>query len=289
MPVRKVALTSPSRPTIEGAGVHLRRAFGFGHETVFDPFLMLDDFRGDKPSQYRAGFPWHPHRGIETITYVIEGEVDHADSLGNKGTIGSGDIQWMTAGSGIIHQEMPRGDPTGRMGGFQLWANLPAARKMVDPRYLGVQAADIPTVKSEGATVAVICGTIDGSTGPVSNIAIEPEYFEVTLEPRTNWGHDTQPGHTVFAYLFAGAARYGEGGEEVQAGAGTTVLLDDGDRVLVTSGDGGARFLFVSGRPLREPIAWGGPIVMNTVAELDLAWRELQAGNFVRHRPASEA
>jgi redox-sensitive bicupin YhaK (pirin superfamily) len=288
MLLRDIRLSSPSRPTIEGAGVYLRRAFGFGQETLFDPFLMLDDFRGDDPSQYRAGFPWHPHRGIETITYVIEGEVDHADSLGNKGTIGSGDVQWMTAGSGIIHQEMPRGDPTGRMGGFQLWANLPAARKMIDPRYLGVQAPEIPTVRSGGTTVAVICGAVDGSTGPVRDIAIDPEYFDVTLEPNTNWGHDTQPGHTVFAYLFAGAARYGERGVEIAAGTGTIVLLGDGDRMSVTSGEAGARFLFVSGRPLHEPVAWGGPIVMNTVAELNLAWQELQAGNFVKHRPAPE-
>ena len=288
MVVREVALVAPSRPTREGAGVYLRRAFGSGQESLFDPFLMLDDFRNDDPAKYRAGFPWHPHRGIETITYVIEGEVDHGDSLGNKGTIGVGDVQWMTAGSGIIHQEMPRGDPTGRMGGFQLWANLPAARKMIDPRYLGVEAAEIPTVRSGGATVAVICGTAGGSTGPVRDVVIDPEYFDVTLEPNSGWDHDALPGHTVFAYLFAGAARYGGRGEEIPAGTGTIVLLSDGDRVSVTSGSAGARFLFVSGRPLREPIAWGGPIVMNTPAELEVAWRELEAGTFVKHRPAPE-
>jgi redox-sensitive bicupin YhaK (pirin superfamily) len=288
MLVREIKLSSPSRPTIEGAGVHLRRAFGFGQEDLFDPFLMLDDFRGDDPSHYRAGFPWHPHRGIETITYVIDGEVDHADSLGNKGTIGSGDVQWMTAGSGIIHQEMPRGDPTGRMGGLQLWANLPAERKMIDPRYRGVEAAEIPTVRSRGATVAVICGTVEGATGPVRDVVIDPEYLDVTLEPDTDWGHDTQPGHTVLTYLFAGAARYGAGGEEIPASAGTIVLLGNGDRVSMTSGEAGARFLFVSGRPLREPVAWGGPIVMNTPAELETAWRELQAGTFVKHRPTPE-
>ncbi len=236
MSLRAVALAAPSRPTIEGAGVHLHRAFGFGQETLFDPFLMLDDFRGDDPSQYQAGFPWHPHRGIETITYVIEGEVDHGDSLGNKGTIGAGDVQWMTAGSGIIHQEMPRGASTGRMGGFQLWANLPAARKMIHPRYLGVQTGEIPSVRSGGATVRVICGTVDGITGPVRDVVIDPEYFDVTLEPNAGWGHDTQPGHTVFTYLFAGAASYGEPGEEISAGSGTVVLLSDGDRMSVASG-----------------------------------------------------
>ena len=288
MPVREVALASLSRPTREGAGVHLRRAFGSGQEALFDPFLMLDDFRNDDPAKYRAGFPWHPHRGIETITYVIEGEVDHGDSLGNKGTIGAGDVQWMTAGSGIIHQEMPRGDHAGRMGGFQLWANLPAARKMIDPRYLGVESAQIPTVRSGGATVQVICGTFGGSTGPVRDVAIDPEYFDVTLEADALWEHDARPGHAVFTYLFAGSARYGELGEDIPAGSGTIVLLGDGDSVSVTPGSAGARFLFVSGRPLHEPIAWGGPIVMNTPAELDTAWRELQAGTFVKHRPAPE-
>jgi redox-sensitive bicupin YhaK (pirin superfamily) len=285
MAVRNVSLVSPSRPTREGAGVYLRRAFGFGQEILFDPFLMLDDFRNDDPYRYRAGFPWHPHRGIETITYVIEGEVDHGDSLGNEGTIGPGDVQWMTAGSGIIHQEMPRGDSRGRMGGFQLWANLPAKQKMIDPQYRGLTAPDIPVAHLSGATISVISGTVDGTSGPVGDIVIDPEYFDVTLEPGVTWSHRTERGHTAFAYLFAGAARFGEG-EEIPAETGTIVLLDDGDQVSATSGSAGARFLFVSGRPLREPIAWGGPIVMNTSEELDTAWRELEAGSFVKYRPS---
>ena len=191
---REVRFARPSRPTIEGAGVHLRRAFGFGDEKLFDPFLMLDDFRGDDPSQYMAGFPWHPHRGIETITYVLEGEVDHGDSMGNAGTIGGGDVQWMTAGSGIIHQEMPRGDARGRMGGFQLWANLPASHKMVEPRYCGIDSAEIPVESSAGAHVRVICGSVGTSTGPARDIVIEPEYLDVTLDPDTAWTHPTPRG-----------------------------------------------------------------------------------------------
>ena len=282
MAVREVRFTSPSRPTIEGAGVHLHRAFGFGQETIFDPFLMLDDFRGDDPSLYRAGFPWHPHRGIETITYVIEGEVDHADSLGNKGAIGPGDVQWMTAGSGIIHQEMPRGDAGGRMGGFQLWANLPADRKMMDPRYFGLTAVDIPVARKGGATVRVISGTVDGLTGPVRGVVIEPEYFDVTLQPGTTWTHPAPRGRTAFAYLFGGSARFGDEAEELVAEKGKIVLFADGDLVSVSTGADGARLLYVGGKPLREPIAWGGPIVMNTAEQLDAAWRELEAGTFVK-------
>ena len=184
--IREVRHVSASRPTIEGAGVQLRRAFGHGQEDLFDPFLMLDDFRGDHPSQYEAGFPWHPHRGIETITYILEGEVDHGDSMGNSGTIGPGDVQWMTAGSGIIHQEMPRGDARGRMGGFQLWANLPATQKMIDPRYRGITAGEIPVEEAPGVRVRVICGTVGASTGPVREVVIEPEYLDVTLEPGTD-------------------------------------------------------------------------------------------------------
>jgi len=282
--IREVRLTSPSRPTIEGAGVHLRRAFGFGQEQLFDPFLMLDDFRGDHPDQYRAGFPWHPHRGIETITYVLEGEVDHGDSLGNQGTIGAGDVQWMTAGSGIIHQEMPRGEADGRMGGFQLWANLPADSKMIDPRYMGLTAADIPVDQARGALVRVICGRVGEMVGPVEDIQIEPEYLDVTLEAGVSWSHPTPVGHTVFAYLFGGEARFAPGGEALAAEHGQIVLLGDGELVSVTAGSGGARFLLIAGRPLGEPIAWRGPIVMNTRGQLDLAWRELDQGTFVKHR-----
>lgn len=281
--IREVKLVSPATPTLEGAGVHLRRAFGHGQHELFDPFLMLDDFRGDHPSQYEAGFPWHPHRGIETITYALEGEIDHGDSLGNAGTIGPGDVQWMTAGSGIIHQEMPRGDERGRMGGFQLWANLPASDKMTDPRYRGVEALEIPVVAAEGATVRVVCGTVGDVSGPVGDIVIEPEYLDVTIEPGASWEHPTVAGHTVFAYLFEGAARFGTTGEAVSAGHGTLVLLGDGDTVQVRADADGARFLLVSGKPLRESVAWGGPIVMNTREELRQAFREIDEGTFIKH------
>jgi redox-sensitive bicupin YhaK (pirin superfamily) len=280
--VRQIQHTQASRPTIEGAGVHLRRAFGSGQERIFDPFLMLDDFRADDPALYRAGFPWHPHRGIETITYMLEGEVDHGDSLGNSGAIRSGDVQWMTAGSGIIHQEMPRGDQRGRMGGFQLWANLPAAQKMTHPRYQGFEASQIPTAEDAGAHVRVVCGRVRDVTGPVQGIAIEPEYFEVRLDPGAAWSHPTPAGHTYFAYLFEGEARFGEGAGLLPSGSGTLVLFDDGTSLPVEAGPGGARFLLAGGRPLREPIAWRGPIVMNTQEELRLAWRELDDGTFVK-------
>jgi redox-sensitive bicupin YhaK (pirin superfamily) len=280
--VREVRMVSPARPTREGAGVRLRRAFGYGQEELFDPFLMLDDFRGDHPSQYEAGFPWHPHRGIETITYVLEGEVDHGDSLGNSGTIGPGDVQWMTAGSGIIHQEMPRGDAGGRMGGFQLWANLPATQKMIAPRYRGITADEIPLEKAPGSEVRVISGKVGSSVGPVQGVVIEPEYLDVTLDAGTEWVHENRPDHTVFAYLFEGAACFGATGSLLDAGHGAILLFADGDRVSATAGELGCRFLLVGGRPLREPIAWRGPIVMNTKEELDTAWRELDEGTFVR-------
>jgi hypothetical protein len=282
--MREVRFASPSRPTREGAGVQLRRAFGHGQENLFDPFLMLDDFRGDHPSQYEAGFPWHPHRGIETITYILEGEVDHGDSMGNSGTIGPGDVQWMTAGSGIVHQEMPRGDARGRMGGFQLWANLPAPHKMIDPRYRGITAVEIPTEEVPGARVRVICGKVGSSVGPVRDVLIEPEYLDVSLEAGGAWTHSLQPGHTAFAYLFEGAAGFGKSGDLLDADRGTIVLFSDGDEVSVGAEESGARFLLVSGRPLHEPIAWRGPIVMNTREELDAAWRELDEGTFVKHK-----
>ena len=283
MAVRAVKFSRAGRTTLEGAGVRLDRAFGNGDENEFDPFLMLDDFRNDDPEMYQRGFPWHPHRGIETITYVIDGEVDHGDSLGNEGTIGVGDVQWMTAGSGIIHQEMPRGDRRGRMGGFQLWLNLPAAFKMIEPRYQGVKAAQIPMVEQDGAWVRVIAGTVGGVTGPVADVFADPEYLDVMLRPGAVWEHPTPAGHTVFAYVYQGDARFE--GEEQPAGAarGRVVLFGDGDSVKVAAGDSGAGLLLASGRPLREPIAWRGPIVMNTLAELDEAWLELQAGTFVKH------
>lgn len=282
--IRAVKMARLSRPTLEGAGVQLRRAFGFGEERLFDPFLMLDDFRGTHPSQYEAGFPWHPHRGIETITYVLEGEVEHGDSLGSAGRIGRGDVQWMTAGSGIIHQEMPHGDDRGHMGGFQLWANLPASHKMVEPRYCGIDSNDIPEERGGGAQVRVICGSVGSSAGPVRDVIIEPEYLDVRLEPGTDWTHPTVLGHTVLAYVFEGSAAFGDVDDPVNAGDGTLVLFEDGDIVSTSAGDGGVRFLLVSGKPLGEPVAWRGPIVMNTREELEQAWSELEHGTFVKHR-----
>jgi hypothetical protein len=280
--MREIRMVATARPTLEGAGVRLHRAFGSGQEALFDPFLMLDDFRGDDPTQYRAGFPWHPHRGIETITYMLDGEVDHADSLGNRGIIGPGDLQWMTAGSGIIHQEMPRGDQRGRMGGFQLWANLPASQKMRKPRYQEVKRSEIPVAELPGVVVRVLAGTVGGLTGPAAGITIEPEYLDVGIEPGASWSHSTPVGHTYFAYLFAGEAVFGAAGEPMAAGGGTVVLFGDGGFVSFAAGVAGARFLLVGGRPLREPIAWRGPIVMNTSEELALAWRELDEGTFIK-------
>ncbi len=280
---RAVQHVFSSRPTTEGAGVHLRRAFGSGQERLFDPFLMLDDFRGDDPASYSAGFPWHPHRGIETITYMLDGEVEHGDSMGNEGRIGPGDVQWMTAGSGVIHQEMPEGDSAGRMGGFQLWANLPASHKMIDPRYCGIEAETIPVVETDEARVRVVCGQVDDTIGPVRDIVIEPEYLDVDVYAHRTWTHPTTLGHTVFAYLYGGEACFGSDAEKVCAEHGTVVLFDDGDEVAATAGPDGARMLLVSGKPLGEPIAWGGPIVMNSREELERAFAEYRAGTFVKH------
>ncbi len=280
---RTVESVFPSRPTTEGAGVHLRRAFGFGKEHLFDPFLMLDDFRGDDPAQYSAGFPWHPHRGIETITYMLDGEVEHGDSMGNEGRIGPGDVQWMTAGSGVIHQEMPEGDSAGRMGGFQLWANLPATHKMIDPRYCGISAEEIPVVETDEARVRVVCGQVGEVSGPVTDIVIEPEYLDVTVYAEKTWTHPTTPGHTVFAYLYAGEACFGPDAEKACAENGTVVLFGDGDEV---ARDGRSRRCAHAAHQrqdrLREPIAWGGPIVMNSREELERAFDEYRRGTFVK-------
>jgi len=268
-----------ARPTLEGAGVHLRRVFGFGDERAFDPFLMLDDFRSDEPAEFLAGFPWHPHRGIETITYVLRGDVEHADSIGNAGVIGTGDVQWMTAGSGIIHQEMPKGDE-GHMWGFQLWANLPATEKMRDPFYRGLTDCDIPqVVTATGAVVRVIAGEVDGVVGPVEGIVIDPEYLDVTVPAGSSFAHPVELGHTAFAYCIDGSGEFADGThlENRQC-----VLYADGDSVQVSAGDTPVRFLLLSGRPLREPIAWRGPIVMNTAEELRTAFREYSEGTFVK-------
>jgi redox-sensitive bicupin YhaK (pirin superfamily) len=246
---RKVYRVSQSQPTLEGAGVHLRRAFGFGNSELFDPFLLLDDFRGDSPDRYIKGFPWHPHRGIETITYVTRGKVAHGDSLGNKGVIGPGDVQWMTAGSGIIHQEMPEGDPEGKMWGFQLWANLPRAEKMTDPNYQGFTDADIPRVKLEnGGEVRVICGNFNGVRGPVKDVAIQPEYFDISLPPHSELIHETPADHTVLVYVFEGEGNFGEmtkpsnGEAEKLLGNTTLIVFDKGEQIRVAASGQGVRF-----------------------------------------------
>ena len=278
---RQVRKILKSRPVIEGAGVHLHRAIGFGDPAEYDPFLLLDDFRSDRPEHYRPGFPWHPHRGMETITYVLRGHVEHGDSLGNRGSIAAGDVQWMSAGSGIVHQEMPQGDPDGAMYGFQLWANLPAASKMMDPKYRGITAADIPEVAGDGATVKIIAGSLNGVVGPVRDVATRPEYLDVTVPAGGSFKHPTPRGHTVFAYVFEGSATF-EGAPE-PAGNRSLVHFTDGDFVSVAASEKqAARFLLVSGKPIGEPIAWRGPIVMNTEEELRQAFEELDQGTFVK-------
>jgi len=299
MSIRPIKSIIQSQPTIEGAGVKLRRAFGFGTTAEFDPFLLLDDFRNDNPQDYRAGFPWHPHRGIETITYVLNGAVEHGDSLGNRGTLGAGDVQWMTAGSGILHQEMPQGDERGRMHGFQLWANLPASLKMTDPRYQDIVGRDIPeVVDDDGTRVRVICGSFWGKTGPVEGVAADPRYLDVWVPPRLRKTLPVESSRHAFAYVFEGSGSFRDASapravrtEWVGDASGTPeltgnrslVLFDTGDEITVQAGDAGMRFLLVSGRPIAEPVAWRGPIVMNTEAELRRAYAELQDGSFIKH------
>ncbi len=287
-----------AKPTLEGAGVRLKRAFGFHEPHLFDPFLLLDDFRGDKPEDYIAGFPWHPHRGIETITYVIAGSVEHMDSAGNMGAIHPGDVQWMTAGSGILHQEMPKPNPEGRMGGFQLWANLPANRKMMDPRYQEVPSLSIPEVTLDGgAVVRVIAGVFNNVRGPVTDIVIDPFYLDVKLPPGAVFTCPTPTGHTVFAYIYAGSGSFTPNGSTAEIEPEnyfdlpldplphntSLVLYGPGDAVLIHAAETEPlRFLFIAGRPIREPVAWYGPIVMNTQAELTQAFSELRAGTFIK-------
>ena len=297
MSIRPIKRISQSQPTLEGAGVHLRRAFGFGNPSDFDPFLLLDDFRNDVPDEYLAGFPWHPHRGIETITYVLAGTVDHGDSMGNRGTIAAGDIQWMTAGSGIIHQEMPKGDPRGRMHGFQLWANLPSSLKMTAPRYQEVKAPDIPLITDDDGTgVRLVCGTFWGRKGPVDGVAADPIYLDVSVPPGLKKSLPVETSRHAFAYVFAGDGKFTNaseprrirtdviGGEEptVEAGNRSLILFDRGDEVTVQAGENGIRFLLVSGKPLEEPVAWRGPIVMNTHEQLRQAFEELNRGTFLK-------
>jgi len=297
---RRIRKVLKSRATIEGAGVHLRRAFGFSEVPLFDPFLMLDDFRSDNPNHYIKGFPWHPHRGIETITYVIDGSVEHGDSMGNKGVISSGDIQWMTAGSGIIHQEMPKGDKKGFMGGFQLWANLPSSHKMMAPRYRDLKRDQIPEVRLDnGTTVKVICGKVGNSEGPVRDIVIEPEYLDISVPPKTQFFHKTTNGHTVLGYVISGKGYFckeknpftyevaGDNYFDMQrdpfVGNGSLILFEDGEEIVALTEEDPVRFLLVSGKPIREPVAWYGPIVMNTQSELQLAFEEYNNGTFLKH------
>jgi redox-sensitive bicupin YhaK (pirin superfamily) len=305
--IRPIKRIVESQPTLEGAGVKLRRAFGFGNTNDVDPFLLFDDFRNESPEDYLAGFPWHPHRGIETITYVLTGTVDHGDSLGNRGALGAGDVQWMTAGSGILHQEMPKGDERGRMHGFQLWANLPSHLKMTDPRYQDIVARDIPeVVDDDGTRVRVICGTFWGKTGPVEGVAADPRYVDVGVPPGRRKVLPVETTRNAFAYVFEGSGSFRDAsapqgvptelvGAPGSADAPTApvianvgnrslVLFDRGDEVVVQAGEQGIRFLLVSGKPIDQPVAWYGPIVMNTPDELRRAYAELQDGTFIKHR-----
>jgi len=299
--IRKIQKIWKSSPTIEGAGVHLKRAFGNYQVPQLDPFLLLDDFRSDNPDHYLKGFPWHPHRGIETITYVLQGEVEHGDSMGNRGLISSGDVQWMTAGNGIIHQEMPKGDRKRVMSGFQLWANLPSSHKMMDPRYRDVKSHQIPEISlKSGAKVKIICGKANGTQGPVQDIVTDPEYLDVTVPAGATFTHPVKRGRNVFAYVIEGEGFFDQNrdayGHEIVGsnyfdlkrscvcGNETIILYDDGDEVSVTPEKSGVRFLLASGKPIGEPVAWYGPIVMNTQEELRVAFEEYQNGTFIKHK-----
>ena len=298
MSIRPVRQISDTQPTLEGAGVHLHRVFGY--PSLTDPFLMMDDFRNDRPDDYKAGFPWHPHRGIETITYVLAGTVDHADSLGNAGTLGPGSVQWMTAGSGILHQEMPKGDTFGRMHGFQLWANLPRDQKMTKPRYQDIPSGDIPEIiDDDGTRVRVVCGEFWGSRGPVDGIAADPQYLDIFVPAGKRKVVPVDTYLSAFAYIFEGSGSFRDAsrpfgvlvekevdGAEVHlrdmSGNRTLVVFDAGDEVVVQAGEKGIRFLLVTGKPIQEPVAWHGPIVMNTQQELIEAFAELRNGTFIR-------
>ena len=300
MSIRPVKQIVTSKPALEGAGVKLRRAFGFGDTQTTDPFLLLDDFRNERPEDYRAGFPWHPHRGIETITYVLAGNVEHGDSLGNRGTLGAGDVQWMTAGRGIMHQEMPQGDAQGRMHGFQLWANLPSSLKMTAPRYQDVKAGEIPEViDDDGTRVRVVCGDFWGKRGPIEGVAADPRYLDIWVPPGKRKVLPVEIERHAFAYVFEGSGNFRaasqpfgvltektDGATETlvreQTGNRSLVLFDSGDEVVAQAGDEGIRFPLVSGKPIKEPVAWYGPVVMNTEAELQQAFTELRNGTFIR-------
>ena len=297
---RRVVRSWKSVPAVEGAGVHLKRALGFQESLESDPFLLLDDFHSHTPSEYLPGFPWHPHRGMETVTYVLEGTVAHGDSMGNKGTIGAGDMQWMTAGSGIIHKEMPEGGADGRLWGLQLWTNLPRSHKMMAPRYREIKADDIPeVVLNSGVRIKVICGTVEGIRGPVQDIIAEPEYLDITIPPHSRLQHRVIDGYTVLAYVLKGTAHFDEGSmspsttasggalprEQVGTvhGPESVILYErEGDEIAVSTENEGARFIFITGKPIGEPVAWAGPIVMNTQEELRIAFQEYREGTFVK-------
>ena len=297
MSIRPVKRIVESTPTMEGAGVKLRRAFGFGGTDEFDPFLLLDDFRNDRPADYLAGFPWHPHRGIETITYVLAGTVEHGDSLGNRGTLGAGDVQWMTAGSGILHQEMPQGDTLGRMHGFQLWANLPSSLKMTAPRYQDIPGSAVPEViDDDGTRARIIVGKFWGKRGAVDGVAADPRYLDISVPPGKRKTLRVETDRHAFAYVFEGSGSFRDASQPFgvltekeddsivreQTGNRSLVLFDSGDEVTVQAGDEGIRFLLVSGKPIEEPVAWYGPIVMNTDEQLQQAYAELRNGTFIK-------
>jgi quercetin 2,3-dioxygenase len=300
--MRRIEKVLKGMPTLEGAGVHLKRAFGSQHVPLLDPFLLLDDFHSDKPAYYTKGFPWHPHRGIETITYVLNGKVEHGDSMGNTGVISPGDVQWMTAGSGIIHQEMPKGQNDGLMWGFQLWANLPSSKKMMEPRYRDVKSHQIPEVLLDnGVKVKIICGEIKGVRGPVQDIVIDPEYLDVTVLRKERFTHRIHKGYRTFAYVVEGngyfeperdpyryevvGVNYFDFQRDCLMGTENLVIYQDGEELEITGGDHGVRFLLISGKPILEPVAWYGPIVMNSPDELRTAFEEYQNGTFLKHSP----
>lgn len=299
--IRKIKKVIRGKPTVEGAGVHLKRVFGFREAPQFDPFLLLDDFRGDDERYFIKGFPWHPHRGIETITYMLDGFVEHGDSLGNVGIIEPGDVQWMTAGSGIIHQEMPKPGALGGMGGFQLWANLPAKHKMMNPRYRDIKNAEIPVVHLKGdISIKVISGEINGISGSARDIVIDPVYLDISVPPDTEYIHQTKSGHNAFAYVIGGSAifcsedspfahateidNYVNLDRDPFIKDGTILLFGDGERISVKTQSEAVRLLYVSGKPLNEPIAWYGPIVMNTQQELEIAFTEYDSGSFIKYK-----
>ncbi len=302
MSIRPVITTTDAKPTLEGAGVKLHRAFGFHEPDRFDPFLLFDDFRNDRPEDYQSGFPWHPHRGIETITYVLSGTVDHGDSLGNSGSLGAGDLQWMTAGSGILHQEMPQGNAQGQMHGFQLWANLPSSLKMTTPRYQDIQSVDLPLLtEDDGTQIKIIIGDYKGKQSPVDGIAADPQYLDITVPAGLTKTFSVDTYRQAFAYVFEGAGQFAAASQaqgvlveksisdqEINlrdmSGNRTLVQFGTGNEVTVQAGPHGIRFLLISGAPLQEPIAWHGPIVMNTKEEIRQAISDLNNNQFIKQQ-----